>query len=114
MLFEKQLHRPKPEEGAGRNRPAKPGSNGKSLIPDRSLHRQTAVLSTIPRCLSIDLGKQLSRPPMAKRQVMYKEDDPAIVQKTLERERDLPWHELYKVVCERSDYGPSYARSIRR
>merc|ERR1719253_394920 len=114
MKFEKQQKRPNPEDGAGRNKPPKESSYGRSLIPDRSLHRKTSVLSTIPRVLTIDLGKQLARPSMVQRKVMYNENDPAMVQATLERERDLPWHELYKVVCPRSDYSPSYARSIRR
>lgn len=114
MKFEKQFKRPDPQEGAGRNKPAKEGSYGKSLIPDRSLYRQTEVLSTIPRSLSCDLHKQLKRPSMVYKKVYYNEKDPAMVEATLVRERDVAWHEQFKVVAPRSDYSPSYDRSIRR
>merc|ERR1719183_947632 len=69
MKFEKQSSRPNPEEGFGRNKPAKPGSYGLSIPVDRPLARGTGPGGL--RIKDVDLGKQLARPGMAKRDPNY-------------------------------------------
>jgi hypothetical protein len=115
IAFEKQMKRPSPEEGFGRNKPAKPGSYGKSIPVDRSLYRALpGVVSTIPRVPGVDLAKQIDRPAPAKTVIYYRENDPKIMKEVTAREMETQWQDTFKVVCPRSDFAPNFKKGIRR
>jgi hypothetical protein len=115
IAFEKQMDRPDPQEGFGRNKPAKPESYGKSIPVDRSLHRGVpGIVSTIPRIPGVDLSKALARPPMAKTVVHYKESDPKIMKEVMKREMETQWQDTFKVVAPRNDFAPNFKKALRR
>jgi hypothetical protein len=113
--FEKQMKRPDPQEGFGRNKPAKPDSYGKSIPVDRSLHRGVpGIVSTIPRVPGVDLSKALARPPMAKTVVHYKENDPKILKEVMKREMETQWQDTFKAVGPKNDFAPNFKKALRR
>jgi hypothetical protein len=115
MPFEMQMKRPDPQEGFGRNKPAKPDSYGKSIPVDRSLHRGVpGIVSTIPRVPGVDLSKALARPPMAKTVVHYKENDPKILKQVMKIEMETQWQDAFKAVGPKNDFAPNFKKALRR
>jgi len=115
MAFEKQMKRPNPEEGFGRNKPAKPGSEGKSVKVDRSLFRaQPGIVSTIPRVPDVNLSNQTGRPGMAKIVCHYDKSDPKIVEQVRKNEMEINWHDTFKATAPNNMHAPDLSRQLRR
>lgn len=117
MKWEKQMKRPNPEDGFGRNKPPKESSYGLSLPVDRSLARGVPGLanSRIPRVKDVDLGKQLARPGMARRDPNYfDKTDPKIVAQVRKHETEINWHDTFKWADPVDFMAPNFSKGLRR